>query len=405
VGDILTRTLKNGRVAYYARYVELDGKRTARATKSRSYEDAQKVLWALEERVRKGQVGLAVPTKEDRVKREDEQRKQRLTIRELGEKFCAEYTTPKLKDPADYRKEALSIWKVRINPILGDIRVGALTVGDVERMRDRLVAPPYSIAPASASLTCTKLSTAYTWARKKGYITCAYPADGIDLPRAQASIDYLSKKEVASLLDYCERVKPAAWCMIIAAIYTGMRKGELFGLRWSDVHLDAARIDVMRSYKLLPKSGKVRHLPMHPELVRVLRGWEKECPPSGENLVFPIQGRMGKRDKTRGIHGVLKRAGCHVPKKAWHSLRHSFASHFMMAGGNILTLQKMLGHASVTMTMIYAHLAPDFMANEVARMTFAMPPAGVADMGEERRKRAMDTQRKTGADEADTATG
>ena len=51
----------------------------------------------------------------------------------------------------------------------------------------------------------------------------------------------------------------------------------------------------------------------------------------------------------------------------------------MMAGGNILTLQKLLGHSSLTMTMRYAHLAPDFMRAEVARMSYRRPTAGVVD--------------------------
>jgi site-specific recombinase XerD len=67
-------------------------------------------------------------------------------------------------------------------------------------------------------------------------------------------------------------------------------------------------------------------------------------------------------------------------------LRHTFASHFIMAGGNILTLQKLLGHADLTMTMIYAHLAPDFMSAGIARMSFPTARATVADMGEARRR-------------------
>lgn len=59
----------------------------------------------------------------------------------------------------------------------------------------------------------------------------------------------------------------------------------------------------------------------------------------------------------------------------------------MMAGGNILTLQRLLGHADIKMTMIYAHLAPDFMAAEVARMTFAPTvPSDVASLDAARRK-------------------
>jgi site-specific recombinase XerD len=57
---------------------------------------------------------------------------------------------------------------------------------------------------------------------------------------------------------------------------------------------------------------------------------------------------------------------------------HTFASHFMMRGGNILTLQKLLGHATLEMTLIYAHLSPDHLAGEIARLNFRAPmPATV----------------------------
>jgi hypothetical protein len=87
-----------------------------------------------------------------------------------------------------------------------------------------------------------------------------------------------------------------------------------------------------------------------------------------------------------------------VPEKPFHALRHTFASHFMMAGGNILTLQKLLGHSTLTMTMRYAHLAPDFMAAEVARMSYRVPIADVADLAEERRRRAAEAAQAEGMD-------
>ena len=69
-------------------------------------------------------------------------------------------------------------------------------------------------------------------------------------------------------------------------------------------------------------------------------------------------------------------------------LRHTFASHFVMAGGSLVTLQKLLGHSTMTMTMRYAHLAPDFLAAEVARMNFSAPaPAKVTSIGEARRRK------------------
>jgi site-specific recombinase XerD len=68
---------------------------------------------------------------------------------------------------------------------------------------------------------------------------------------------------------------------------------------------------------------------------------------------------------------LLKSAGLRVPSHPWHCLRHTFASHFVMAGGNILTLQKILGHSDVKMTMSYAHLAPGFLVEEMDRLKYS----------------------------------
>ena len=79
----------------------------------------------------------------------------------------------------------------------------------------------------------------------------------------------------------------------------------------------------------------------------------------GGKLVFPTLDYSLVRD-------VIKTVAPDVPDgRAVHALRHTFASHFMMNGGNILTLQKILGHAKIQTTMIYAHLAPDYLQDAV----------------------------------------
>lgn len=109
----------------------------------------------------------------------------------------------------------------------------------------------------------------------------------------------------------------------------------------------------------------------------------RECPASHEALVFPTaRGYMRQKDRDYAFKAALAGAECHAI--GFHGLRHSFASHLMMAGANILTLQKLLGHSSVAVTMKYAHLAPDFMRDEIARLRFERPAAGVADIAEKR---------------------
>ena len=88
---------------------------------------------------------------------------------------------------------------------------------------------------------------------------------------------------------------------------------------------------------------------------------------------------MGTADDMLGIDELLLAAGCHVPVRPWHALRHTFASHYVMSGGNLLALQKILGHSKFEMTQIYSHLAPDFMAGEMARLSFGLSTTEEAD--------------------------
>jgi site-specific recombinase XerD len=79
---------------------------------------------------------------------------------------------------------------------------------------------------------------------------------------------------------------------------------------------------------------------------------------------------MSSNRATHGLVPMLAAAGCKPLARGWHALRHTFASQFIMAGGNLATLQKLLGHATIEMTLVYSHLAPDFVAGELERLKY-----------------------------------
>ncbi|HWZ88539.1 MAG TPA: tyrosine-type recombinase/integrase [Polyangiaceae bacterium] len=161
------------------------------------------------------------------------------------------------------------------------------------------------------------------------------------------------------------------------AVYGGLRKGELAGLRWDDVNFERRLITVQRSFDGPCKSNRVRYVPILDALLTTLREWRLLCP---GHFVFPsASGRQ--LDKSARIfeevlHRVLKRAGFAFERKrgllkpyiTFHDLRHTFASHFVMNGGSIFRLQRILGHQSIDMTMRYAHLAPEAFAEDYARL-------------------------------------
>ncbi len=113
------------------------------------------------------------------------------------------------------------------------------------------------------------------------------------------------------------------------------------------------------------KSGKTRAVPIVSELEEAIQAHAKEHEQMGRIFGYSIS----------AFREGVERAGLVLPDgQMTHVLRHTFASHFMMNGGNILTLQRILGHANVTMTMRYAHMSPDNLQeaknlNPLARLT------------------------------------
>jgi integrase len=393
MGAIINRGTRHA-PRFYAQYRDATGvRRTKRLKGAATAEQADGMLNAIERNIMQGKLGIEEPTPQ-------EQARGRITVAELSEQFLKEYAPPRIKDISNYRVEARSVHNVRILPTLKARAAASVTTADVERLRDQQLTA--KLTPASVVQTLAALSKLYEWARKVGLVDCANPVHGVERPRAQHSIDYLKREEVQLLLSAAAELAAASVTtpatrvlhpMVTTAIYCGLRKGELTGLTWASVHLEQARIDVVRSYRVAPKSGLARHVPMHPELVRILRAWQPACPPSKEGLVFPFIGPraayMASANDDRGLRELLRLAGCHVPKKPWHALRHTFASHAVMSGTPLYDVQKLLGHSTPMMTQRYAHLAPDHLMAAVARLSFAAPPTtGVADLGEERRRRA-----------------
>jgi len=161
------------------------------------------------------------------------------------------------------------------------------------------------------------------------------------------------------------------------AIYTGMRAGELAGLHWGDVSFERRLITVQRSFSGPTKAEDVRYVPILDPLLPVLR--ERRLATSNR-LVFPNDaGEMfdqSARVFQEGFHRVLKRAGFPMIERdrkvrryiRFHDLRHTFASHWVMRGGDLFKLQKILGHKTVQMTMRYAHLAPNAFSGDFGRL-------------------------------------
>lgn len=151
--------------------------------------------------------------------------------------------------------------------------------------------------------------------------------------------------------------------IFVVAAYTGLRAGELWGLRWCDVDLDAGELTVRRSYTLQPKSGKPRTVPLLGPALDALKRWREARPRIGTALVWPgTANKCHAKGYTAGWPRVWGWIG-DGRRCRFHDLRHTCASHLVMGTwGRAWRLDEVrdyLGHSSASVTERYAHLAPD----------------------------------------------
>jgi len=366
VGDIV-KAVKDGRfIGWYVRYKDIDGKRKQRASHQPTRELARRYLVAVEGRVARGLVGIAEPSPPAPA------------VALLIERFLVEYSRPRIKDLAKYRRYARTALH-RALPHLGSLPASAVTSVEIGRLREGLLRRG---AENSVRLTLTVLGTLFSWAQQQGIVS-HNPCRGVELPPRKDAIEYLTQDEVRALISTAERRAKAGTitdhCLHAAVcftLHTGLRKGELAALRWRDLDLSTGRLTVSCSFDGVPKSGKPRHLHLPDAVIPILQAWQASCPRTPAGLIFPRRRRDGSFEMMKdsrdmfGLPRLFAEAGLRPIGRAWHLLRHTMASHYMMQGGSLLALSKILGHADLKVTMIYAHLSPDFMAQEMDRLQF-----------------------------------
>ncbi len=201
------------------------------------------------------------------------------------------------------------------------------------------------------------------------------PAREVEVPRVAKSEDgwtWLTADEIARVLAARRprRAPAVSLNAITLAIYTGLRAGELWGLRWCDVVLDGRRpeLHVQCSYKGSTKSGKSRHVPLLPQALAVLRGMRRGI---GKALVFPGPGGKGYGEGYDAAWNSWKKSAGITRRARFHDLRHTCGSHLLQGTWTpralrLEEIQKWLGHASITTTERYAHLAPGGLHDAVA---------------------------------------
>ncbi len=264
-------------------------------------------------------------------------------------RYCEHERAVKASTLTEYRHSA-----DRIIRGLGDVPMEDVTPEMLERWK--------------GSLTCSNRTTAKYLINLHGIFKRAMkvwglprnPVADVERPRSRVSddLDAFSPEEVWALVRAAGSEQDAA--LFLTAAFTGLRMGELLALRWRDVDFSGQVVRVRRSYNIhggvgTPKSGKVRSVPLVPDVARALaRLGEREDFIGDDELVFPNEfGRFMDASSLRDRYkGALARA--RLRSLRLHDLRHTFGT-LAVRRAEVQAVQAWMGHADIQTTMRYVH--------------------------------------------------
>lgn len=265
-----------------------------------------------------------------------------------------------------------------IAPTLAHVYVEKVSKASIDDLVTHLKTT--KLSPASIERVVYVLSGFYRWAIRKELVKVNPVREWLaSLERTERAAlrtthdaretPFLDRAGVQKLYKH---LKPPVQIAYALSALAGLRPGEVRGLEWLDVNLEAASLKVRRRIRngkaALPKSGKARDVPLVPSLVEVLKSWRKANPDTV--LVIPPDARLINADRSDGkvvkyvgessIQSALDEAFKAAKMKRltfYEAGRHSFASNWVIAGLDIYRLSKIMGHSSVETTQRYAHLA------------------------------------------------
>ena len=214
------------------------------------------------------------------------------------------------------------------------------------------------------------------------------PCNNITIPNksvkksVKPEIEYFNEDEIKQLKDAFKGHKFES--LILTALGTGLRQGELLALKWENVNLDEKYLEVKETVKKVyvfddkgnkqletiyntPKTqNSIRRVDLPDKIVNILSNMEKVS-----EFVFNVN---GKPISAKTLFGNWKKvlSNSKIPYKKFHSLRHTYATMLLSHGVDLKTVQDLMGHSDITITQIYLHVLPKTKVDAVNRINMLL---------------------------------
>jgi integrase len=246
-------------------------------------------------------------------------------------------------------------------PVMGDVPLTSITSKHVDQYK---TARLKTVCPTTLNIELRTLRAAFNTAIRWKLLSES-PFKGVPLVRVpEKQPTYLSKVEFQKLLAEIKE----QWFkdLIVVAVYTGLRRGELLNLSWTDIDLGRKLIFIQSSGTHRTKFGKRRTIPMSENVVGIL---QRRALNRKTNFIF-WNGRKRWTDNSvsHKFKLAVRSSGIN-PDVHFHSLRHTFASWLVQEGVSLYEVQKLLGHSDIIVTQVYSHIHPETLHSTVNRIS------------------------------------
>lgn len=270
-----------------------------------------------------------------------------------------------IKKPKSYQKQKnqLSWW----NKHLGKYFLCHITPSMIAELRDRLLSEKTGRGRLRTASTTNRylaiLSLVFNVAVKEWYWLKENPVLKITRSKENKARErYLSKDEITLLLNECRKCmrSPYLYSIVLFALATGARRGEIVNLKWDDVDFVRA-VATFRD----TKNGETRAVPLSKVMIECLK---RECDHRlvASQYVFPSKDGKSPADIRTAWDNVIAKTG--LKRVCFHSLRHTAASHLAMRGVSTLEIAAILGHKTLAMVKRYSHFSTSSTAQALTRM-------------------------------------
>ena len=346
-------------MAYIQERKEKNGKSRYRVQVRRKGYPLQTATFARKTDARKWAQSVEVAIEERRFKNIAQAK--RRTVAELIDRYV-ETVLPRKPRSAKTQRQQLLWWREQ----LGGLTLADLTADLIVDCRDRLsrrtVPGGGRISPASVNRYLAALSHALTIAVKEyKWLPDSPIRDVAKLTESKPRVRYLSDDERARLLEVCRDSESRyLYVVVVLALSTGMRKGEILNLAWDDVDLERSKVVLHET-----KNRERRAVPLAGKAYGLVRGL-RESRSNESNLLFPSSDPQRPIDIRKAWETALERAG--IKDFRFHDCRHSAASYLAMSGASLPEIAAVLGHKSYEMVKRYSHLSDQHTTSVVERM-------------------------------------